>query len=90
MLPIPKDWVATQGCVGDNAKGPELTAARLSAKVWFALDVEVRAEPAKQNQRTPIKMVSGCVWSPGIYLALRLWVNPRCSKGESIYSPSHF
>jgi hypothetical protein len=36
----------------------------------FAVDKEVRAEPAaeptKQDQRAPIKMVSGFAWSPGI------------------------
>ena len=69
MLPIPKNWVAMQKCVGGDTKGPTLTAARPAAKVWFAVDVEVRIE---QNQRAPIKMVSGRVWSPGIYWALRL------------------
>ncbi len=63
---------ATQECVGDNAKGSELTAARQAAKVEFAVDVEARAEPTKQNQRAPIKMESGRAWSPGIYQALRL------------------
>ena len=61
-----------QECVGDNGKGPEMTAARLAAKVWFAVDVEVPAEPTKQNQQAPIKMVSGRAWSPGIYQALTL------------------
>jgi hypothetical protein len=70
MLPIPRDWVAMQECAGDNAKGPKLTAARPAAKVWFAVDVEVHAEQTKQDQQAPIKMVSGRVWSPGIYHAL--------------------
>jgi hypothetical protein len=52
------------------------TAARLAAKVWFAVDVrahaEPTAEPTKQDQRAPIKMVSGRAWSLGIYQALRL------------------
>ena len=30
------------------------------------------AEPTKQDQRAPIKMVSGRAWIPGIYQALRL------------------
>jgi hypothetical protein len=72
MLLIPKDWVATQDCVGDNTKGPKLTAARPAANVWAAVDVEVRAEATKQNQRAPIKMVSGRAWSLRIYQALRL------------------
>ena len=76
MLPIPRDWVAAQECVGDNTKGPKPTAARPAAKFHFAVDVEVRAEPTeeptKQDQRAPIKMVSGRARSPGIYQALRL------------------
>jgi hypothetical protein len=44
--------------------------------VWFAVDMNVHAEPTaeptKQDQRAPIKMVSGRAWSPGIYRALRL------------------
>ncbi len=50
--------------------------SQLPGKVWFAVDVEVRAEPtaepAKLDQRAPIKNVSGRAWSPGIYRALRL------------------
>ena len=41
--------------------------------VRFVVDEEVReptAEPIKQDQRAPIKMVSGRAWSPGIYQAL--------------------
>ena len=72
MLPIPKDRVAIQEFVGDNAKEPELTAARPAAKVRFAVNVEVSVPPAEQNQWAPIKMVSGCAWSPGIYHALSL------------------
>ena len=53
-----------------------MTAARPAAKVPFAVDVEAHAEPTaeptKQDQRAPIKMVSGHVWSLGSYQALRL------------------
>jgi len=55
ILPIPKDRVAVQECVGGNTKGSEPT----TAKVWFAVDVEVCAEPIRWDQRAPIKMVSG-------------------------------
>jgi len=76
MLPIPRDRAAVQECVGDNTKGPKLTAARPAAKVRFAVDVEAHAmltaEPTKQDQQAPIKMVCGRAWSPGIYQALRL------------------
>ena len=54
--------------------GPKLTAARPAVKVWLAVDMEAcaepTAEPTKQDQRTPIKMVSGRSWSTGIYQAL--------------------
>jgi hypothetical protein len=70
MLPIPRDRVAVHECVGDNAKGPKLTAARPAAKVRFTVDVEAYAgpteEPTKQDQCAPIKMVGGRDWSPGI------------------------
>ena len=63
-------------CVGDYTKGPKPTTARLAAKVRFAVDVEAHAEPTaeptKQDQRAPIKMVSRRAWSPGIYRALTL------------------
>ena len=76
MLPIPRDRVAAQECVGDNTKGLNPTAARPAAKVRFAVDVEAHAEPTakptKHDQRAPIKMVSGRAWSLGIYQALRL------------------
>ncbi len=47
--------------------GQSLTKDR---QVQFAVDKEVRAkppaEPTKQDQRAPIKMVNGRAWSPGI------------------------
>jgi hypothetical protein len=43
MLPIPRDRVASQECVGDNTKGPELTPTRPAAKVWFAVDLGAHA-----------------------------------------------
>ena len=76
MLPIPRDRVAAQECVGDNTKGLKPTAARPAAKVRFAVEVEAHAEPTakptKHDQLAPIKMVSGRAWSLGIYQALRL------------------
>jgi hypothetical protein len=62
--------------VGDNTKELKPTVARPAAKVRFAVDVEAHAvptaEPTKQDQRAPIKMVGGRALSPGIYQALRL------------------
>ena len=46
MLPIPKDRVATQECVGDNTKGPRLANARPSEKVGIAANVEVCVPPS--------------------------------------------
>ncbi len=45
MLPIPKDWAASQECVGDNEKLPKRTAARGEKEARFAADVEVRTSP---------------------------------------------
>ena len=79
-MAIGRRWNTDQGLdAGDNTKGPKPTAARRAAEVRFAVDVEAHvvptvptAEPTKQDQRAPIKMVSGRAWSPGIYQALRL------------------
>ena len=80
MLPIPRDRVASQECVGQQVINKEvgiwdqhLTKDR---RVRFAVDVEAHvgptAEPTKQDRRAPIKIVGGRAWSPGIYQALRL------------------
>ncbi len=64
MLPIPRDQVASQECVGDDTKGPEPNPARPAAKVRFAVDTEAHvgptAEPTKRERRAPIKIVGGC------------------------------
>jgi hypothetical protein len=79
MLPISRDRVASKECVGERATNKEVGLGSESPtkdrRVWFAVDEEVpepTAEPIKQDQRAPIKMVSGHAWSPGIYQALRL------------------
>jgi hypothetical protein len=71
MLPIPRDWVAVQECVGERATNKEVEVWDQSPtkdrRVRFAVDEEVQeptAEPTKQDQRAPIKMVSGRAWSP--------------------------
>ena len=70
-----RQWCLTAS-VGGDIKGPKLATARPFAKVWAAVDVEARTQATKQNQQAPIKMVSGRVWSPGIYWALRLLGKP--------------
>ena len=75
-----KDWVATQECVGERVTNKEVEiwgqSPTKDRRVQFAIDEEVRAKPAaeptKQDQCAPIKMVSGRAWSPGIYRAVRL------------------
>jgi len=74
MLPIPRDWVAAQECVGEQVTNNSLTKDRQEVEIWdksttkdrwvrFAVNKEVRAdptaEPTKQDQRAPIKIVSG-------------------------------
>jgi hypothetical protein len=79
MLPIPRDRVAQQECVGERATTEEVEILDQSPtkdrRVQFAVDEEVRgptAEPTKQDRHAPIKMVSGRAWSLRIYQALRL------------------
>jgi hypothetical protein len=86
MLPIPIIQVAMQECVGDNAKKPKLTTARPAAKVRFAVDVEVRAEPTAEPTKQDQLHQSRCEDLPG---SETTGENSRCSTGENIYSPSH-
>jgi hypothetical protein len=79
MLPIPRDRVASQKCVGVDVTNKEVEIWDPSPtkvrRVWLAVDEEVQestAEPTKQDRRAPIKIVGGRAWSPGIYQALRL------------------
>ena len=68
------------GVVGEQTTNKEVEiwdqSPTKDIRVCFAVDKEeggqTAAEPTKQDQRTPIKMVSGRAWSPGIYQALRL------------------
>ena len=63
-----------------EASTPAPTKDRLKdRRVRFA--AVPTAEPTKQDQRAPIKMVSGRAWSPGI--------GSMTTGGESVYSPSH-
>jgi len=60
MLPIPKDWVATQECVGEQVTNNEEVeiwdqTPTKDRWVWFAVDVEVRTEPL-QNQPNMINV----------------------------------
>ena len=92
MLPIPRDRVASQECVGEqvpnvtNVREQVTNVTNKEVEIWdqsptkdrrvrFAVDKEGQeptAEPIKQDQRAPIKMVGGRAWSLGIYQALRL------------------
>jgi hypothetical protein len=79
MLPIPRDRVASQECVGEQVtnKDVEIWDQSPTEDRWvrFAVDEEVQeptSEPTKQDRRVPIKIVGGRAWSPGIYQALRL------------------
>jgi hypothetical protein len=79
MLPIPRDWVASQECVGEQVTNKEVEiwdqSPTKDRRVRFAVDEEVReptAESIKQDRRAPIKIVGIRAWSPGIYQALRL------------------
>jgi hypothetical protein len=87
MLPIPKDRVATQECVGEQVtnkesaykyarycKRNEAQQYSKGKQVTFDLPSDVKERTSLDvHQPAPIKMVRGHVWSPGIYRALRLW-----------------
>ncbi len=106
MLPIPKDPVAMQECVGEQVtnkesvyeyarycKTNEAQQYSKGKQVTFDLPSDMKERTFLDiHQPAPIKMVRGCAWSPGIYRALRLRGKslPRCSMGESVHTPSHF
>ncbi len=48
-----------------------LSTDRPKKEVQLVVDVMVHAPPV-ELQQAPLIMVSGCAWSPGVYLALRL------------------
>ena len=86
MLPIPKDRISLQECVGDNSKQPQWATANCQSgeeDPIHTVDVEVRTlsgggcirEPMVKicpGEAAPIKLIGGRVWSPGTYRALRL------------------
>jgi hypothetical protein len=72
MLPIPRDRVAAKECVEERVTNKEVDQnPTKDRRVRFAVDMPT-TEPTNQDQRAPIKMVGGRVWSPGIYRSLRL------------------
>ncbi len=87
MLPIPKDRVATQECVGEQVTNKEsayeyaryckTNKAQQYSKgkqVTFDLPSDVKERTSLDvHQPAPIIMVRGRACSPGIYRALRLW-----------------
>jgi hypothetical protein len=86
MLPIPKNRVAMQECVGEQVTKKESAyeyawyykrnkAQQYSKgkQVTFDLPLDVKEHTSLDvHQPTPIKMVRGRAWSPGIYRVLRL------------------
>jgi hypothetical protein len=86
MLPIPKDWVAMQECVGEQVTNKESAYEYAQycetnktqqyskgKQVTFDLPLDVKeCTSLDLHQPAPIKMVRGRAWSPGIYRALRL------------------
>jgi hypothetical protein len=96
MLIIPKDWIATQECVGGDTKGSKPAATRPAAKVQFAVDVGCggpvytyagdRTKSASTNQNGE----RTCMEPRDLLGSEAARENPRCSVGESVYSLSHF
>ncbi len=94
MLPIPRDRVASQECVGEQETNKEVEiwdqSPTKDRRVRFAVGEEVQeptAEPTKQDRRVPIKT---CLEPGDLPGSEAIGEKPRCSMGEGVYSPSHF
>ena len=72
MLPVPKDSVASQECVGEDAIGEPADGG--AAEV--ASHPEVASDSDRRKERAPLLWVRGERWSPGVYRSLRLLGRP--------------
>jgi hypothetical protein len=87
MMPLSKEQLASKECFEEQKNSHILTKVRLTkldqqnqesaqsvdrlAKE-LSLDVEVHLLTKGLELRAPIKMVDGCLWSPGVYQTLCL------------------
>jgi hypothetical protein len=79
MLPLTKEQLALQECVGVSAKRCSPTQVRQtklgtdqSRGKEERLDVEVRPLTTGFELQAPIRMVDGHLWNPGVYQLLHL------------------
>ncbi len=71
MLPLTKEQLASQECVGESEV--TLTKGRLSVA---SLAKGLTLTDDRPSEGAPIKVVDGRPWSPGVYQALRLLGKP--------------
>jgi hypothetical protein len=69
MLPVPKDSVAPQECVGEDTI-EKLTDGELTVRS------ETRGDSDQRKEKAPLLLVRGERWSPGVYRSLRLLGRP--------------
>ena len=82
MLPVPKDSVASQECVGDNEIGEP--ADGLATEAVAEPDVACHSERG-ERERAPLLWVRGERWSPGVYRSLRLLGRPLTVAWEGAF-----
>ena len=73
MLPVPKDSVTSQECVGDNRIGEPADGAE--TEVVVTPEVACHSEGG-QRKKAPLLWVRGQLWSPGVYRSLRVLGRP--------------
>jgi hypothetical protein len=73
MLPIPKDEVALQECVGEDGVGEP--ADQRATEVATESEVAGHSD-AERKERAPLLWVRGERWSPGVHRLLRLLGRP--------------
>ena len=73
MLPVPKDEVASQECVGEHEIGEP--ADGRATEVATESEVASHSDD-KREEKAPLLWVRGERWSPGVYRSLRLLGRP--------------
>ncbi len=78
MLPLTKEQLASQECVGEKTNGTQVPVSILRKQKSVSIlgkqkSVSIASEGSSlSSSRAPLKLIDGHRWSPGIYRALRL------------------
>jgi hypothetical protein len=97
---LTKEHLASQECVGGNARRQAPSGARRTPVSSVSVteseadrpngkessDVEAHEVIVGSELRAQIKMVDRCPWSPRVYRSLRLLGKTLCSVGKSVCS----